>query len=36
MALKTKEKEAPRARPSDRNNAMTAPAVSASCGATFL
>ena len=35
-ALNRKEKDAPRARPIDRNSAITAPAVSASCGATFL
>lgn len=35
-ALKAKDKAAPSAKPSDRKKAMMAPAVSASCGATFL
>ena len=36
MARKANETAAPRAKPRDRKNAMMAPAVSASCGGTFL
>lgn len=36
MALKANETAAPSAKPSDKKKAMIAPAVSASCGATFL
>lgn len=36
MARKAKDTAAPSARPRDRKKAMMAPAVSASCGGTFL
>lgn len=36
MTRKANETAAPSAKPRDRKNAMIAPAVSASCGGTFL